>query len=235
MYRTESTNYGALAYGQWRAPSSNDGPCQLLASPGQWHMVFIAKKTHPQLLPPPSLMTVVDVSVQEAKTEGGVPYTCSLVGMLDLAACLPLVLHYPAGREGLGMYPAVFAPAQRFPRGTNCSSRPQKCTRPDPGTDVPPWCHVASSGTSLPLTAGVGSNRVLLLRTSHTLSTLHLNWHPSRGIGLTPWHYADRQSSWRDNELLQWGHSRTNLDPFPCNACSWTRGMNYPLQDIPSQ
>lgn len=75
------------------------------------------------------------------------------------------------------------------------------------------------------LTAGAaGRNHVSLLRTSQTLTTLHLSWHSSRGIGLTPCHYADRQSSWHDNELLQWGQSFSLDDTFririflPCNA-----------------
>ncbi|KAK5859244.1 hypothetical protein PBY51_003325 [Eleginops maclovinus] len=55
---------------------------------------------------------------------GGRSYTCSLVRMLFLAACLQLAFLYPAGSEGLGVDPAVY-PNSGVPMGPNCSSRPQ--------------------------------------------------------------------------------------------------------------
>lgn len=123
--KDRSTNYGTPAYGQKRIPSSNDGPCQLHACPGQRHMVFTAKKkkeknycNYCHLLP-------------------WWQYTCSLVGMLNLAACLALAHHSPARREGLGIQLSL--PQLRGSQGDNYSSRPQKWRLPDLGTDVTPW------------------------------------------------------------------------------------------------
>ena len=73
---------------------------------------LLAKK---QKHPPITATTSLDVSVQEANIGGG--------GIIHLqpgrdavSGCLPpLTLHYPAERVGLEVYPAVFAPAQRFP------------------------------------------------------------------------------------------------------------------------
>lgn len=69
------------------------------------------------------------VCVSDVSVRGGVSYTCSLAGMLDLAACLPSALLYPAGTEGLGMHPAVSAPAQRFPRGQTAAAYPRSARR----------------------------------------------------------------------------------------------------------
>lgn len=186
--------------------------CSLVQVSGTWYLL-------PKKQTPPNYchllswwqlcVSVWDVSVQEAKTEGGVSYTCSLVGMLDLAACLPLALHYPAGKEGLGMHPDVFAPAQSFPRGQTAAADPRSAhdqTRAQMFHAGAMWCLVAHHYLSdACLTAGAGSNHVSLLRTSQTLTTPHLSWHSFRGIGLTPCHYTDRQSSSHHNEPLQWG------------------------------
>lgn len=143
------------------------------------------------------------------------------------SGCLPALL-YPAGIEGLGMHLTVFAPAQRFPRGQTAAADPRSAHDQTWAQMFHPgavWRRVAHRYLSdARLTAGAGRKRVSVLRTSQTLTTLHLSWHSSRGIGLTLCHNSDRQGSWRDNEMLQWGQSFQNQKPSPCDAYCWTRG-----------
>jgi len=61
-------------------------------------------------------------------------YTCSLVGLLDLAARLPWVVRDVS---------SCLCPSSEVPWGANCSTKPQKGTLPDPGTDVQPRYRVA--------------------------------------------------------------------------------------------
>lgn len=128
--KDRSTNYGTPAYGQKRIPSSNDGPCQLHACPGQRHMVFTAKKKKEkkllQLLPPPSLMAVHLQPGWDAES-----------------GCLPGFSSPLSSQErGVGD-PAVFAPAQRFPRGQLQQQTPEmKTTRPGHRCDTLVACDV---------------------------------------------------------------------------------------------
>lgn len=121
---------GTPAYGQKRIPSSNDGPCQLHACPGQRHMVFTAKKKKEkkllQLLPPPSLMAVHLQPGWDAES-----------------GCLPGFSSPLSSQErGVGD-PAVFAPAQRFPRGQLQQQTPEmKTTRPGHRCDTLVACDV---------------------------------------------------------------------------------------------
>lgn len=101
MYRTESpANYGTLAYGQRRAsPHSNDGPCQMPATLGQWHMIFIAKKGIKNTTNYCPFLTV------EKKEWGG--------SGVHLQPGRPIWrLPFPAGTEEMGTHPAVLTPAQ---------------------------------------------------------------------------------------------------------------------------
>lgn len=77
------------------------------------------------------------------------------------------------------MHPAVFAPAQRFPRGQTAAADPRSAR-------YQAWAQMFHSGavwrllanrclSDAHLTAGAGSNHVSLLRTSQTLTTLHLS------------------------------------------------------------
>lgn len=92
-----------------------------------------------------------------------------------LAACLTFDLLYPAGTEGLGMHLAVFAPAQGFPRGQTAAVH-----NPKPRSQM--FHHGCMQSlvarhylSAAHLTAAAGSHHVSLLRTSQTLTTLHLS------------------------------------------------------------
>ncbi len=128
IYRTEAPIVALWHMGSGKHPALMIGSanCSLVQVSGTRY-----------LLPTPHTITatsfhwwqlcvgVSDVWVQEAKTEEEVTYTCSLVWLLDLAACLPLALPFPAGTEGRGKHPAVFTPAQRFPRGKTAAADPR--------------------------------------------------------------------------------------------------------------
>lgn len=134
-------------FGIWAVVStqSNDGLCQLLASPGQWH-VFTAK--HPQLLLPLFLMAVVCQYIRD-KDRGGEYHTPAawLGCRIWLLAC-PLLSSWDGG---VGDATDCLCSSFEVPRGPNCSSSSQKCTLADRSTDVPSRRSVVSSGTSLPL------------------------------------------------------------------------------------
>lgn len=63
------------------------------------------------------------VSISETKTEGG-SITHLQSGWDAESGCLP-ALCYPAGMQGLGTQPTVFAPALRFPRGQTATAAPR--------------------------------------------------------------------------------------------------------------
>lgn len=110
------TNYGGLAYGQQGAASSNDGSCQLLCQCRSDDTIFTAKKQKKKKKAPPNYYHLP--SWWWSRMDQGRRRRLGGVGIIHLQPGRGAgALKHPAGREGLGMQPAVSAPAQRLPWG----------------------------------------------------------------------------------------------------------------------
>lgn len=154
MYRTEAPIMALWHMGSGEHPAlmMDLANCSRVQVSGTWYL--LPKKTNtPQLLPPPFLMAVVCqcMRISAGVKERGGSIIHLQPGWDAGSGCLPAFSPSLSSWErGVGDASGCLCPGSEFPKGANCSSRPQKCTWPDPGTDVPPWCHVVSSGTSLP-------------------------------------------------------------------------------------
>lgn len=146
----------------------------------------------------------------------GVPHTCSLARMLDLAACLPSAIQLGC-RSWRLTTDSVFAPALRFPSGQNAAAaHPRRAhwqTRAQMFHPGALWRWVAhrrlSDGRlSLSLQVLEGNASRCSGHYSHT--------HPGRGTHTLP--QQQKKEHLGDTEMLKWGQNfycNRNQEPQP--------------------